>query len=157
MKPAMKSMLSWVGSLVLALLLMQLIPYGRDHTNPPVLAEPPWDSPGTRALAKQACFDCHSNETVWPWYSNVAPMSWLVYRDVTIGREHFNFSEWGVHPSLPGGEGEGEQHQHGPAVVVDSIESDEMPPSLYLLLHPSARLTPDETRLLVRGLIESLK
>jgi len=157
MKPALRSPLGWIGSLVLALLLMQLIPYGRDHTNPPVLAEPPWDSPGTRALAKQACFDCHSNETVWPWYSNVAPTSWLFYRDVSIGREHYNFSEWGVHPSLPGGEGEGEQHQHGPEVVQETIESGEMPPPLYLLTHPSARLTEDESSILVYGLLRSLR
>ena len=59
-------------------LLIQLVPFGRDHTNPPVVQEPNWDSPATRELAQRACFDCHSNETVWPWYSNIAPVSWLV-------------------------------------------------------------------------------
>ena len=54
-------------------LLIQFVPFGRDHTNPPVVQEPKWDSPATRELAKRACFDCHSNETVWPWYSNIAP------------------------------------------------------------------------------------
>lgn len=48
------------------LLLIQLIPYGRDHNNPPNMGEPTWDSPTTRALASKACFDCHSNETQWP-------------------------------------------------------------------------------------------
>ena len=91
-----------VIALVLLALLIQLIPYGRDHTNPPVMQEPQWDSPQTRALTKRACFDCHSNETVWPWYSNVAPVSWLIYRDVSKGREHFNFSEWDMHPSESG-------------------------------------------------------
>ena len=157
MKPVLRTILGGLGSVVLAVLLMQLIPYGRNHTNPPVLAEPPWDSPGTRALAQRACFDCHSNETLWPWYSEIAPESWLFYRDVAIGREHFNFSEWNAHPSLPGGQGEGEEHQHGPEVVIDSIELGEMPPALYLLMHPSARLTQDETNLLVEGLIASLK
>ena len=57
--------------------LIQLAPFGRNHTNPPVVQEPSWDSAETRALAKRACFDCHSNETVWPWYSNIAPVSWL--------------------------------------------------------------------------------
>ena len=55
---------------------IQAVPYGRLHTNPPVVAEPNWDAPGTRALATRACFDCHSNETVWPWYSNVRCPGW---------------------------------------------------------------------------------
>jgi Haem-binding domain len=59
-----------------------------------VSAEPAWDSPKTRALAVTACFDCHSNETAWPWYTNVAPMSWLTQRDVDEGRDALNFSEW---------------------------------------------------------------
>ena len=74
----------------LFLLAIQLIPYGRAHANPPVLAEPAWDSPATRDLAVRACFDCHSNETVWPWYSNIAPVSWLVQRDVDGGRNKAN-------------------------------------------------------------------
>ena len=76
---------------VLGLLVIQLIPYGREHSNPAVVSEPPWDSPATRAFAVTACFDCHSNETEWPWYSNIAPMSWLVQRDVDEGRQHLNF------------------------------------------------------------------
>ena len=65
---------------VIALILfgaIQLVPYGHNRSNPPVTGEPAWDSPQTRAYAKQACFDCHSNETIWPWYSYVAPASWL--------------------------------------------------------------------------------
>lgn len=65
------------GVLVLAV-GAQVVPYGRDHTNPPVLAEASWDSPATHDLAARACFDCHSNQTTWPWYSNVAPLSWVV-------------------------------------------------------------------------------
>jgi Haem-binding domain len=53
-----------------------------------------WDAPETRELAVRACFDCHSNETVWPWYSHVAPISWLVWSDVVRGRKELNFSEW---------------------------------------------------------------
>jgi hypothetical protein len=83
------------GIAVIALLaLAQAVPYGRAHTNPPVTKEPSWDSPRTRELASRACFDCHSNETRWRWYSNVAPVSWLVQRDVDGGRSAFNFSEW---------------------------------------------------------------
>ena len=57
---------------------IQLVPYGRDHTNPPIAGEPAWDAPATRTLVKQACFDCHSNETKWPLYASIAPASWLV-------------------------------------------------------------------------------
>ncbi|MBI5081140.1 MAG: heme-binding domain-containing protein [Chloroflexi bacterium] len=64
--------------LVAVVIGMQLVPVWLLKTNPPVTAEPKWDSEQTRALAKRACFDCHSNETVWPWYSNVAPVSWLI-------------------------------------------------------------------------------
>jgi Haem-binding domain len=76
------------------LVVIQLLPFGRDHTNPPVRKEPAWDAPETRELAVRACFDCHSNETVWPWYSHVAPISWLVWSDVVRGRKELNFSEW---------------------------------------------------------------
>jgi hypothetical protein len=78
--------------------LIQLVPYGRNHTNPPVVQEIQWDLPETRALAQRACFDCHSNETVWPWYSSIAPSSWLLAMDVAEGRDHMNFSEWGSRP-----------------------------------------------------------
>jgi hypothetical protein len=73
---------------------IQAVPYGRSHGNPPTTAEPRWDSPLTRELAARACFDCHSNLTSWPWYSNIAPVSWLIQRDVDGGRGSLNFSEW---------------------------------------------------------------
>ncbi len=98
MKKSLRAMLlGGAGCLVLAAAgfgLLQLVPYGRNHTNPPVAAEPAWASAQTRALAVRACFDCHSNETTWPWYSNVAPVSWLIQRDVDEGRRRLNFSEW---------------------------------------------------------------
>jgi mono/diheme cytochrome c family protein len=83
--------LKWV---LLVAVLIQLIPFGHSHTNPPEAGEPAWNSPATRELIHRACFDCHSNESVWPWYSNVAPVSWLVQRDVNEGRSHLNFTEW---------------------------------------------------------------
>jgi hypothetical protein len=75
-----------------------------------------------------------------------------VYRDVSLGREHLNFSEWDVHPTMPEGEGGGEEHQHGPEVFREVLESDEMPPFQYLLLHPEARLTDEEKKLLIEKL-----
>ena len=74
--------------------VIQLVPIGWDHSNPPVTGEPQWDSQTTRDLAVRACFDCHSNDTDWPWYSYVAPVSWLVVGDILSGREELNFSEW---------------------------------------------------------------
>lgn len=128
------------GLIVLGLL--PLIPYGRDHTNPPVKAEPNWDSPETRLLAQRACFDCHSNETRWPWYSNIAPASWLVYRDVMEGRLHINFSDW---------DRPHEQHVHEFQEVFDD---NSMPPFQYLLLHPEAKLSPEERQKLFEGLMK---
>ncbi len=126
--------------IILLALLIQLIPYGRDHANPPVKSEPAWDRPLTREWAAAACFDCHSNQTNWPWYSNIAPASWLVYYDVTHGRQHINFSDW----NRP-------EPQH-----VDEFqqvyENNSMPPLRYLLLHPEARLTRDERAQLFAGL-----
>ena len=98
------AVIACIGVVVL-MAFIQLIPFGRAHANPPVLQEPNWDSPQTRDLASRACFDCHSNETTWPWYSNVAPVSWLVQRDVDEGREKLNFSEWGTARSSRGNEG----------------------------------------------------
>jgi mono/diheme cytochrome c family protein len=123
--------------------LMQLVPYGHDHSDPAVVAEPQWDSPQTRELAARACFDCHSNETHWPWYSNVAPVSWLTQRDVNEGRGHLNFSEWNRTPRAA--------HEVG-----EVISEGEMPPWFYLPMHPSARLSPAEKQALVTGLQQTL-
>ena len=138
-----------VGGLLAGFAAIQLIPYGRDHTNPPVTAEPTWDSPRTRELAKQACFDCHSNETVWPWYSSVAPVSWLVQRDVDEGRSKMNFSEW---PQLPAGGGAAIA-----AEVAEVIDGGEMPPIQYRLIHSGARLSDAEKQELIAGLKASLQ
>lgn len=121
--------------------LIQLVPYGRNHSNPPVLSEPNWDSPQTRELAQRACFDCHSNETVWPWYSNVAPISWLVQHDTDEGRQHLNFSTWNN-----GGKG------REPGEAIESIANGWMPPSVFLITHPEARLTAAEKQALMDGL-----
>ncbi|HEX2864506.1 MAG TPA: heme-binding domain-containing protein, partial [Deinococcales bacterium] len=80
-------------ALLAAFLLIQLVPYGRAHAAPAVTGEPAWPA-GARQLAVRACFDCHSNQTVWPWYSNIAPVSWLVQHDVDEGRHWLNFSQW---------------------------------------------------------------
>ena len=149
MSKGVKITLWVVVGLLAGFALIQLIPYGRDHTNPPVTAEPTWDSPRTRELAKQACFDCHSNETVWPWYSSVAPVSWLVQRDVDEGRSKMNFSEW---PQLPAGGGAAIA-----AEAAEVIDGGEMPPIQYRLIHSGARLSDAEKQELIAGLKASLQ
>jgi hypothetical protein len=129
--------------------LIQLVPTGVSFTNPPVVSEPKWDSPQTRALAQRACFDCHSNETTWPWYSRVAPMSWLLARDVVEGRAHLNFSTWGQ-PSATGCGQPG--HQQDARDIVREVQNGCMPPAIYLPLHPEANLSSDEKQQLVQGL-----
>ena len=123
-------------------LAIQAVPYGRNHANPPLVREPAWDSPATRDLAKRACFDCHSNETGWPWYANIAPISWLVAHDVFEGRSELNFSDW------RDGAREGERAQQ----IRKEIDSGAMPPIQYRQAHPEARLDPDARRRLSEGL-----
>lgn len=126
----------WAALVVIGIFLaIQLVPYGRAHTNPPARREPRWDSQQTRQLARRACFDCHSNETVWPWYSSIAPMSWLVQRDVDEGRRKLNYSEW-------------DRPQKEASESAKSVRKGEMPPWYY----PWARLSPAERETLVRGL-----
>ncbi len=128
----MKRIILWFfGALALVLLAIQLVPYGRDHLNPPVVAEPPWDSPQTRELFVRACADCHSNQTRWPWYSHIAPVSWLVQRDVEEGRSKLNLSLWGS----------AKQELDD---IPEVIREGSMPPRIYLPTHPEARLSPSE-------------
>lgn len=137
-----RSLLVIFGVVILAGICLfaaiQLVPYGRNHNNPAVVSEPAWDSPETRALADRACFDCHSNETRWPWYSNVAPVSWLVYRDVEEGREKLNFSLWG-------------QREQEIDDLVEVVQKGEMPLPIYLITHPEARLSAAEKQALIQG------
>ena len=111
---------------------IQLVPYGRDHTNPPVQKEPAWDRPITREIFFSVCKNCHSNQTEWPWYSNVAPFSWLAQYDVEHGRSHFNASEWGRPSRNKGDE------------AADEVRENEMPPWYYRPLHPEVWLDAAE-------------
>ena len=136
----MKKLLGLLAlTLMVLFLLIQLVPYERDITNPPVIQDAPWSSLQARQVAQRACYDCHSNETVWPWYSRIAPVSWLVYRDVQEGRSKLNFSQWG----------RGKQEVED---IGEVIAQDEMPPLQYLLAHPSARLSATDKALLEGGL-----
>jgi mono/diheme cytochrome c family protein len=134
----------WLGGGLLAVLLaIQIIPYGRDHSNPPVTQVVQWDSPRTEELARTACYDCHSNETEWPWYSNVAPISWLVQKDVDEGRAALNFSKW-------------DRPQEGTDEAAETVREGEMPLWYYTITHRDASLSDQEKQELVQGFIATL-
>ena len=136
----MKLLVRGVAVGLALLVLMQFVPYGRNHGNPPVLREPAWDTPRTRALFFTTCGDCHSHETKWPWYASIAPISWLVTHDVEEGRSELNVSRWG----------QGKQEADEAA---EMVREGEMPPWTYLLAHPEAKLGEADRRDLIRGLV----
>lgn len=118
------------GGLLVLLVLAQLVPVARG--NPPVVSEVD-APPEVLTVLRKACYDCHSNETVWPWYSRVAPVSWLVARDVNEGREALNYSTWGSYPA--------EERAEGRDETWEEVAEGEMPLGVYLLMHPGARLS----------------
>jgi len=126
-----------VSLLILVLLFIGI------QVNRPVRSNPPVDrvkeisavhpmTPVVSAILQGSCNDCHSNQTVWPWYSNVAPASWLVASDVNNGRDALNFSAWGAYSS--------EKRQELMGKMCEQVKDREMPLSQYILLHPGARL-----------------
>jgi mono/diheme cytochrome c family protein len=135
-----RHILRWTLLVILgSFLVIQLVPYGRTLSNPPVTMEPAWNSPQTRALAVSSCYDCHSNETNTYWYSKIAPFSWLIQHDVDDGRSVLNFSEW-------------DRPQEGTGDVAEPVNGGEMPPWYYSLIHSGARLSDAEKQQLIAGL-----
>lgn len=125
-------MRKWIAAgivVVVGGLGIQLVPVER--TNPPVVAD--LDAPGeVRAVLHAACYDCHSHQTRWPWYSRVAPVSWLVAHDVEEAREKLNFSAWGNR--------EPRKQWKAMEEIGEEVEEGEMPLRMYRLAHPEARL-----------------
>jgi len=129
--------LTFGSVLILIALAIQFIPVTR--SNPPATAD--LAAPAeVKAILKASCYDCHSNETEWPWYSRVAPVSWLVASDTTNGRKKFNFSDWNTYPS-------GKQAAIL-AHAVREIRRGDMPPWYYTIKHGEARLTPEKKAVL---------
>ena len=133
-----KVLLYGAAAVVAGFLLIQLVPYGRAHDNPPVTKAAVLPPAAQRVMAG-SCGDCHSNLTTWPWYANVAPVSWLVQHDVDEGRDHLDFSQW-------------DRPQPGLDEVVEQIASGSMPPSKYTILHPGASLSASEKATLIAGM-----
>lgn len=113
--------------------LAQLIPVTRDN---PAVVQDVAAPDEIRMLLRRACYDCHSRETVWPWYSRVAPVSWLVAHDVNEGREELDFSAWRTIPP--------EKHAKKLKEAAEEVRDGEMPPWYYVLLHPGAQVTAAE-------------
>lgn len=120
-----------------ALVLAQLVPVAR--TNPPVAADVA-APPAVATVLRRACYDCHSNETVWPWYSRIAPVSWLVAHDVDEGRDELNFSAWAAYDAAA--------RRKKLKKTVEEVAEGEMPPWYYVLMHREARLSPADEELL---------
>lgn len=128
------------AAVVVTAIAIQFIPYGKEYTNPPVMSEPQWDSARTKELFTKACADCHSNETKYPWYSKIAPVSWLVMHDIEEGREKLNISMLGL------------QKKNKVKDAADEVKEGEMPILPYLIAHPEARLSDAEKKELIDGL-----
>ncbi|HEX6236161.1 MAG TPA: heme-binding domain-containing protein [Acidimicrobiales bacterium] len=118
---------------------IQLVPYGWRHPNPRVIADAPWPTAESERIARSSCYGCHSNETDWPLYSYVAPMSWLVRSDVEQGRDELNFSDW-------------DDDADEADDAIETILEGSMPPDRYTMIHRGATLTDAEAEELIRAL-----
>jgi Haem-binding domain len=133
-----KRLVLWtVPAVALVLVAIQLVPVER--SNPPVETEvsAPTD---VRSILRRACYDCHSNETAWPWYSRIAPVSWQIARDVREGRKALNFSTWNRLTT--------KQRLKAMHESWEEVAEGEMPPWLYLPPHPDARLSSSDRSVL---------
>jgi hypothetical protein len=125
-------------AVIVVLIAVQFAPL--DTTNPPVEQDIP-ASPEVKAVLRRACYDCHSNETVWPWYSRIALISWLIVRDVQEGREELNFSTWNRYST--------KEQVKKLKESWEEVQEGKMPPWFYLAVHRDVRLA-EADRALVR-------
>src|SRR3954454_5848325 len=141
---SLRARVGLVGVIVLGALavlaLSQAVPYGRSHGNPRPTRSARFATLSDKRLFAAACGDCHSDRTRWPWYSNVAPMSWLVQNDVEGGRNNLNVSEW-------------DKPQPDLSEVIGQVKGGGMPPLQYKLIHSGARLSKAERSELVAALM----
>jgi Haem-binding domain len=126
---------------IAVLIVIQAIRLSR--TNPPVIPSRALEAhvevpPEVLTVLKRSCYDCHSNSTVWPWYSNIAPISWYVIRDVNVGRSHVNLQDWEAQIN----EQEGKEHL---GLVCKLVREGKMPPADYRTIHKGTDVTPAET------------
>lgn len=146
MKKGIKILIYLAAAALAIFILIQFVPYGKDHANPPVVQEPKWDKPATRDLFVKDCFNCHSNETYYPWYGYIAPSSWLLAYDVSHARDAMNFSDWNSNYGI-----------ELATLIKRNVDSGQMPPWYFLLLHPEARPDAAEKQALYDGILATLK
>lgn len=130
--------------MIAVIIVIQLIPSGRPEAmdnNPGDLLLAGNVSDSVTQMLKTSCYDCHSNQTGYPWYAYVAPVSWLVTRDVKLGRESLNFSKWEDAGKM--------QKAKFLSNIVDEVEGKEMPMRIYTIMHPGAKLSEAERQALV--------
>ena len=139
----MKKKTVWIAILII-FIVAQLIPSGR----PEVIKENPNDLLLNNEVPKEvtnmlraACYDCHSNESIYPWYAYVAPVSFLVNRDIRVGREELNFSNWKTFDKI--------EQAKLLDKLIDAVEEGEMPMAIYPPLHPEAKLSDADRQLMV--------
>ena len=119
------------------LVLIQFVPVRRD--NPPVTSDV--QAPGdVKAILERCCYDCHSHRTHWPWYSRIAPVSWLVASDVRQGRASMDLSQWDDYPASARAYLKTDVHKQ--------VSEGDMPPFVYLLAHRAARVKPADLNVL---------
>jgi hypothetical protein len=112
-----------------------------ERTNPPVNSANVLRAPrNIEPILRRSCYDCHSNETKWPWYSGIAPMSWTLAHDVEEGRDELNFSEWNTYSES--------RQRHLLEEICEAVKKGEMPLKGYTFAHPSAKLTIEDQRAL---------
>jgi hypothetical protein len=139
-----RSILKYIGLAVLLILVAAQF-FQPEKANPSSAPEADFDvvakpHPNVAAIVKRACRDCHSNNTTWPWYSSIAPVSWLVVDDVKEGRAHLNFSEWHLLSA--------EMSRLRLKEACGEVKSGGMPLWQYRLLHPEARLSEADIQIL---------
>jgi hypothetical protein len=134
-----KWMKKFAVGLIAVLIVVQFVPVAR--VNPTERGQPAAPSE-VQALLQRACYDCHSNETQWPWYSSVAPLSFLIARDVTEGRKELNFSLWNGYNERRKGRKLKE--------IAEQVEKSKMPQWYYVSLHPDAKLSPADRELIIK-------
>lgn len=140
----MKRILKWIGlGLVVALVVIQAIRPAK--TNPAVdetktMTANTHMSAEVAAILERACSDCHSSKTTWPWYSQIAPVSWYIVSDVNGGRKEMSLSDWGTY--------EPKRKVRKLQEICEQVEKGEMPMKTYVILHPAAKLSDSDKQLL---------
>ena len=146
-----------VGFIVL-IALIQFVP--TQHSNPPAADPVVFADPNAEAIARRACYDCHSNETVnWPWYAKIAPVSWYIVHHIDEGRTAYNFSDVaGTLTQARAGDEDGEQTTMAELAEesAETINKNEMPPAYYTLIHTDALLSAADKATLIAGINQAL-